>query len=293
MNIFITGGTGFIGSHIVSKLVGDGHNLLLLSRKPKDEDGIIIGGLSNVGGWIEEVRIFKPDVTIHMAWEDIPNYNEETSIKNLNYGVDLITSIAKIGCKKIIVTGSCWEYERTIGCLNETMPINPSKPFTRKKHMLHKIGQQVAKVYDMDFIWTRLFYVYGPGQKPHSLIPHIINSIKSGKKLEINTPYSKNDFVYVEDVADAISQLASNGRNGTYNIGSGYSTEIKELIDLVYQHISPKEHFITTVERPRSIVDFWADISKMRTIGWAPKTSIEEGFKNTVNFYQKQQGEVG
>lgn len=277
MKIFITGGTGFIGKHVADKLAKDGHKLLLLSREARSAHDTIISNLSDIASWVEDVRIFNPDVIIHMAWEGIPDYSKEMSTKNLNYGLDLVSVAARIGCKKIIATGSCWEYERTIGELTETMPTFSSKPFTTAKSVLCTGGLQLAGAYGIDFIWTRLFYVYGPGQKEHSLIPHIINTIKMGKKLEIKTPYSKNDFVHVKDVANAISLLVTKGKSGIYNIGSGHSTEIKEVIDLVYQHVDPGNRFETTIEKPQDLIDFWADISKMNALGWVPKTNIKEG----------------
>ena len=297
MKVFVTGGTGFIGSHVVSKLIDEGHNLLLLQlvgevvKSYPQTVNVVKGDLSNINNWIEEVRAFNPDITIHMAWEGIPNYDEQTSNRNLKYGLDLIKTLGEIGCKRIIATGSCWEYGKKTGEISEDLEINPSNPFTIAKNTLREKGRGIAKENNMEFIWIRFFYVYGPGQKNHSLIPHIINSMQAGNKPEVKTPYSKNDFVYVEDVAEAISDILNRGKGGEiYNIGSGYSTEIKKIIELVYKHYMPDEKYIPTVEKPmgNDIVDFWADVSKIKNeIKWEAKTTIEEGVEKTINYFEE------
>ncbi|GAG14565.1 unnamed protein product, partial [marine sediment metagenome] len=207
-------------------------------------------------------------------------------------GLKLIKTLGEIGCKRIIVTGSCWEYGKKTGEISEDIEINPSNPFTIAKNTLREKGREIAKENNMEFIWIRFFYVYGPGQKNHSLIPHIINSTQAGNKPEIKTPYSKNDFVYVEDVAKAISDILNRGKGGEiYNIGSGYSTEIKKIIELVYKHYMPDEKYIPAIEKPMGddVVDFWADVSKIKKeIKWEAKTSIEEGVEKTINYFEKK-----
>jgi UDP-glucose 4-epimerase len=243
MNIFITGGTGFIGQHVTQQLIRDGHTLLLLCLEHEElpqsakKATIIRGDLSTIECWKKDVEGFGPQATVHMAWEGIPNYDFKNSAKNLIYGLNFITMLAEIGCPRVLCTGSCWEYGQKTGELHEDSPVKPSNPFTTAKQALHMMGREIAREKNMEFIWTRLFYVYGPGQKSHSLIPHIINSIRSGDHPNIKTPNSRNDFVYVEDAARAISILSTTEPKGEiYNIGSGYSTEIADIINMVYRY---------------------------------------------------------
>ncbi|GAG07973.1 unnamed protein product, partial [marine sediment metagenome] len=171
MRVFVTGGTGFIGSHVVNKLIDEGHDLLLLVLEGEAVKSytqnvtVIKGDLSNIKKWNEELRYFSPDIAIHMAWEGIPNYDEQTSNRNLEYGLDLIKILGEIGCKRIIATGSCWEYGKKTGEISEDIEINPSNPFTIAKNALREKGIEIAKENNMEFIWVRFFYVYGPGQK--------------------------------------------------------------------------------------------------------------------------------
>jgi UDP-glucose 4-epimerase len=296
MNIFVTGGTGFIGHHVVTRLVEDGHTVLLLcpeeecvpSTLTSQSIQIIRGNLRDMDPWKNDIENFNPHATVHMAWEGIPNYDYKTSTMNLLYGLKLITMLAEKGCKKILATGSCWEYGQKTGKLTEEAPAKPTNAFTAAKYSLYLLGKEIAKENNMELVWTRLFYVYGPGQKSHSLIPHIVDSIYYGKKLDIKTPRNKNDFVYVEDVANAISLLLSKKTKwDLYNIGSGYSTEIVDIINDVYEQLGYKKRFHLSDRTASSAdfpIDFWADITRIYSdVGWVPQCGISKGIKKTVD----------
>ncbi len=295
MRVFVTGGTGFIGSHVVKELQSEENALLLLSRQAKTNlslleipnVGIVQGDLSDIEKWKDEVEQFKPQAAIHMAWESLPNYDAKTSIRNLNYGLNLIRMLAESGCKSVICTGSCWEYGQQSGKLHEDVILKPSNAFTAAKNALHWVGREIAKEYDMHFIWTRLFYVYGPGQRETSLIPYIINCVRKNEKPEIKTPLTRNDFIYVEDVARAISAIVKQPqKDGVYNIGSGYSTSVQQVIKIVYNEFNVQ---YSGADAPQndSFVDFWADISKIKSdTGWEPEINIDEGIRRTINCYR-------
>ena len=300
MNIFVTGGTGFIGQHVTQQLINDGHNLLLVcleneeipqSVKKSKKITIIRGELSTIEHLKKDLEDFGPQATVHMAWEGIPNYDYKTSTKNLIYGLKLITLLSEMGCQRVLCTGSCWEYGQKSGKLSENSLVKPSNIFAAAKHSLHLMGREIAREKNMEFIWTRLFYVYGPGQKNHSLIPSIIHAILSNSHPAIKTPHSRNDFVYVDDVATAISLLISTKMNGeVYNIGSGYSTEILEIINRIYQEYYGDKAFpVPSITSNDAVsTNFWADISQMKKdVNWEPIYNIEKGIKKTIEYYKK------
>lgn len=297
MRVFVTGGTGFIGTHVVKELQGEENTLLLLTRRPKTNPSlldipktvdIVQGDLSDIDKWKDEVEQFKPQAAIHMAWESLPNYDAKTSIKNLNYGLNLITMLAEMGCKSVIGTGSCWEYGQQSGIIHEDVILKSTNAFTAAKNALHWLGREMAKEYNMHFIWTRLFYVYGPGQRETSLIPYLINCVRKSKKPEIKTPLARNDFIYVEDVARAISALIKQPqKEGVYNIGSGSSTSVQQIVEIVCNRFNfPYGCIVPNNPTNNSVVDFWADISKIKSdTGWEPQTSIKDGIQKTIDYY--------
>jgi nucleoside-diphosphate-sugar epimerase len=294
MRIFVTGGTGFLGSHVVRELHGEGHALLLLSRQSESafskmpNIGIVQGDLSDSANWENRVKRFKPQVAIHMAWASLPDYDARTSIGNLNYGLNLIALLAESGCESVICTGSCWEYGQQAGMLREDIALKPYNAFSAAKNALHWVGREIAREHGMHFIWTRIFYVYGPGQRGTSLIPHIIDCVRKGENPEIKTPWDKNDFVYVEDVARAVSAIVGAPQtDGVYNIGSGSSTSIQKVVEIVCNKFKFPGQCGTLIDRTISpAVDFYSDISKIRSdIGWEPKIGIGEGIGKTIDYY--------
>ena len=246
MRIFITGGTGFIGRPTVLELQKCGHQLLLLAPESRRESSERFGGrgipltkgdLGNPKKWEVAVKRFRPEAALHMAWEGLPDYGEDISEKNLIQGLRFYRLLGKIGCKKVVTTGSCWEYGIRQGKLSEDMPLHPFNAFSAAKNALHWFGECIAGDYDMQFIWTRLFFVYGPGQRKESLIPYLISCKKMGIKPEIKNPNKGNDFIYVNDIALALGILLEKrikGSGVTYNIGAGRLISNVKVLNTVY-----------------------------------------------------------
>lgn len=281
MKIFITGGTGFIGKHIVEKLKEDKDNELFLLSK----------NLADIINWKKEVEDFGPNATIHLAWEGLPDHSAKTSIKNLKYSLDLMNMLAEIGCKIFLSTGSCLEYGPQSGKLAEDISLKDLNAFTAAKNCLCQLGQEIAKENNTRFIWARLFYVYGPGQKEGSLIPYLINCAKNGKIPEIKNPLAKNDFIYVGDIAEALVLfLKKCKKSGVYNIGSGKLTGVSKIIEIVSNHFGIKKQYKNIKPKSTDTLhnNFYADIAKIKKeIGWEPKVGIQEGIKKTIDYYGK------
>lgn len=293
MKIFVTGGTGFIGKFLLPKLNKEKNELLILTRNPNNLNGskniaYVEGDLSNIDKWKDEVEEFKPEAAIHLAWEGIPDYSSQNSIKNLKYSLDLIQLLAKVGCRKILATGSLWEYGEQEGKLSEEMQVIPFNAFAVAKNSLNWMGTEFAKENNMIFLWTRLFYVYGPGQKNNSLIPYLISCTKMNKRPKIRNPNAQNDFIYVEDVADAICKIVLKCRTSeVFNIGSGKLTSVQYIIEKIFNSLGIKAGIkIGEKEQLDSLQSAYADISKIRKeTGWVPKVNIDEGIKKTLEAF--------
>ena len=138
----------------------------------------------------------------------------------------------------------------------------------------------------MAFIWTRLFYVYGPSQQPKALIPHIIRCAKDHKQPNIRNPKAKNDFIYVEDVADALCAILKKcNESNTYNIGSGKLTSVSYIMNYIFDRLHIKKDFkkVQSQSKDAAFNYAFADISKIKKeIGWEPKISVEEGILKTI-----------
>ncbi|MEK7169296.1 MAG: NAD(P)-dependent oxidoreductase [Patescibacteria group bacterium] len=299
MKIFITGGSGFIGSHLVPKLLTRKHKLLLLSRKRSGRVGkspsSIKGDLKNINGWKNKLKKFRPDAVIHLAWEGLENYDFSAgvSLGNMMNSLNLISVAAELGCKKFLSVGSCWEYGDGKGSLKESASLLPPAhvlDFVIAKRTIQAMGEQIALQNKMQFLWPRLFFAYGPGQKSRTLIAHLVRSFGNGVMPEVKNKSGANDFVYIDDVVEALVKILEKSKKPSviYNVGSGRLTSVAEVVKEVYENLNlPAPKWSVKKVRSRG---FYANISKIKKeLGWKPKTGISEGVKKTVEYFSKKQ----
>lgn len=292
MKIFITGGTGFLGKPLVKKLLSEKHELLVLKRKdekiPKEflrsKIKFVTGELQNIHKLLPKIKKFKPDTGIHLAWEGIPSADLELNLKNLNGGLNCLQTLAKAGVKRIFVAGSCHEYGEPGKKVNENSPLNPFNALYATKTALYFLGSKIAEARGMKFVWGRIGFIYGPGQREASLIPYLLNSIQKNEEPILRNPKGGNDFIYVDDVANAISTLIKKknlGVNEVYNIGSGEITGVMEIVKIIYKEAKlPVPKHLKDIKKPEG---FWMDIKKIKKhTGWKPKFNLEKGIKQII-----------
>ncbi len=293
MRIFITGGTGFVGKSIVKRLMV-GNSLLLLIRnknnkflqdiKNNKKIEVIIGSLKDIKKHKNAIKKFRPDTAIHLAWENIPDFSPEQSLKNLIYGVNLLNVLIESKCRHVLVAGSCWEYGKNrFGKLTEKFTAEPYNSFTAAKIALFCMGEGLAIKNNIKLTWARLFYVYGPGQRKESLIPYLINCKRNGITPKINNLHTKNDFVFVDDAARATELLIKKSNGGIYNIGSGRAISAKRIAEII------SDHKIKSKVSQKKDRYFYADISKIKNeTGWNPQTTIRQGIAKVCEYSNEQ-----
>lgn len=280
--IFITGGSGFIGQHLVRHLAEQGHDLLLLTNSRQvpsvGRAEVITGNLANIKDLEQAIESFKPDAAIHLAWQGIPDYGIQQSLANLFQGISLMQTLANVGCNHVLYTGSLWEYAANEGKVAEDSPLSNDNPFKAAKNALNMIAQHIAAEAGITFVWTRLFYVYGPGQKASSLLPNLIRAARSGETLPIRNPFSKHDFVYVGDVANALSLLVNSEKTGTYNVGSGDLTPIYKLVNTTLEELNLESPFAKLADDGSKGIS--ADLTRIiGAVGWEPKVDLLDGIR--------------
>ena len=178
MKVLITGITGFIGQRLLPHL-GLADEVFVICRKPvtglPGNVSVIEADLNEPGGLFNRLRTIRPDVCVHLAWEGIPDFGFDVSLRNLDRSLALWRHLVEeCGCSKIIATGSCWEYGKSFGVCQEDDKTLTDSYFTWAKHSLADFGMMLASKHEISFIWTRIFYAYGPGQRHGSLIPMMV-----------------------------------------------------------------------------------------------------------------------
>lgn len=283
--ILITGATGFIGKYVVDKLLSDEQELLLIVKNKnkyevKLNEIVIEGNLQFVDCLAEQLKQYRIDTCVHLAWEGIPDYSFEMSRKNINYGMNVLCLCRILKIKHLIITGSCWEYENPIGCISTNYKLGSENSFKAAKNALYMIAHSFCRENGIILNWMRLFYVYGPGQREGSLIPYVIKCFREDMRPKLNGIYNRNDFIYVRDVADAIAKVSQTTMYPELlNCGSGYSSEVLEVVRIIARNMK-KDFDETLYEKSGNELDFYADAEEMfRDYGWKNSIDLDYGIQ--------------
>jgi nucleoside-diphosphate-sugar epimerase len=226
---------------------------------------------------------FSPEVFVHLAWEGIPDFSLQKCLDNLNYQIKFFQQLDKFSqLSKVIGAGTCLEYGDKRGICFEHESINPNSYFSWAKQSLSKYLQLFFQTKDIDFIWFRIFYAYGPGQRAAALIPTIINDYSLGSKPNIKNPSAENDFIYIDDVVDAfVRAIESRDANGIFNLGSGTATAVATIDAIVRREI--QAGYDSEVKYDVNGLASLASTALIhRVLDWSPQVNLTDGIRRTI-----------
>jgi len=294
MRVLITGGAGFIGSHLADRLLARGDEVLVidnlatgkkenLSSNPKLEfvedtiaDRAVVEGL---------FERFAPDHVIHAAasYKDPNDWNEDVLTNALGSSYVVGAAVAR-EVKRLVYfqTALCY------GLLPKEQPITLDHPLDpESSYAISKTaGEQYIQLSGIDYVSFRLANAYGP-RNVSGPLPTFYQRLTAGKKCFVMD--TRRDFIYIDDLVDLVLMaLDGRGESGIYHASSGSDYSIKELFDLTVDALGitldePVE------ERPRGADDAYTiliDPSKtVATYGWRPETALSQGVPRTVSWY--------
>jgi nucleoside-diphosphate-sugar epimerase len=297
MRVFLTGATGFVGRAATLELTRRGHEVLALTRSP-EAAAALLPGVQLLGGALAEpeallapVSRFAPEALLHLAWEGLPDYSQAVSERNVDLGLAAFALGQQAGARHLVATGSCWEYAARQGMLAEDAPLKWDQPFPAAKNRLREQGHAQTRMNDRDgetaFTWLRLFFVYGPGQRPASLLPSLVAQARGGLAPSLRNPANRNDFIHVDDVALACAlALEKRPAGGVYNVGSGAPARVADVARMVYTALGREELLADLEAQARAQApteDFWADTTRLAAdTGFAPRISLREGVEDML-----------
>lgn len=242
MKVVVTGGSGFIGNHVVSELLQRGLEVLVVGRdinKVKQQE------------WFDRVEFIKVDISktlpdqafkkisaanklIHLAWDGLPNYMDLIHFEEtLMFQYNFLKTIIHLGVKDITITGTCFEYGLKNGCLTTDMPSDPQNPYALAKDTLRKTLEHLQKKINFKLKWIRLFYMYGKGQSEKSILSQLDRAIENGDKIfNMSGGEQLRDYLPVEEVARFITEICLNENySGLVNCCSGVPISIRNLVE--------------------------------------------------------------
>ena len=266
--IHLIGSEGFIGKAV--KKQSSENNLKLICWSHTFRNSSNFFDLYNKSSW-DNLLKSKPKKVILLSWPNLPNYNEKFHLtKNLVSYINLVEKLLDNGVEKLVFSGTCYEYGLQNGNLKEDYPTEPINLYAISKDCLRRTIKNMCERANVKWCWLRIFYPYGDGQNPNSLIPSLEKSIKEKKAFfEMSSGTQIRDFVKVENVAQQLISLAISPKsNGIYN---GCSGNPKTLYDIVENKIKDSKSKIIIKtgiypDRDDEPKAFWGDINKISNL---------------------------
>ena len=249
MRVFITGGTGFIGSYLVKELLRDGHEVLCLKRTTSNlyrlEDfNSDIEWINTTEEWKSRFKEFKPSVVFNLAWDGVSAAERVLwgkQVGNILFQQTLLDLALETGVKKFVGTGSQSEYGAFEGTIDETFPANPKTAYAATKLACLDILRSFCEINSIEWYWFRVFPQFGPYESTTWLIPSLIKAMCTDDHIDMTPGEQQLPYLYVGECARAIaSPVHSDNESGIYNICANNPQPLKSLVTKIRNKVNPK-----------------------------------------------------
>lgn len=287
----VTGGAGFIGSHLCAALASAGLVVHSASRRPAGGDARIRHWQVDLADWPAAHDCFasiKPDYVFHLSShvKGAPDLEHvlPTFRGNLQSTVNLLAAATELGCRRCVLTGSFMEPADPSG-----MP-TPTSPYAAAKWASAAYGRMFRALYSLPIATARVFMVYGPGQQDDTkLVPYTIQSLLNGEQPRITSGRRMVDWIYVGDVVDGFLRLAfaPDADGLTVDLGSGSMISTADLVEKICRLMNTdiRPQIGALADRPLEPTGAADVAATRRLIGWSPATTLDEGLRRTIASY--------
>ena len=303
--ILVTGGAGFIGSHLVDRLVSEGHKVVVV-------DDLSAGKLrnQNKGAVFYHASVSDPALTEvfererpyvvchHAAQVGVANSMKDPvgdAAVNVLGSVRLLELSRQYGVEKFIFASPANNLYGDVQYLpcDEAHPINPDTPFGLSKRVAEEYVVLYSQMYRLNYVILRFGNIFGPRQNftgGSGVVSIFIKTMMEGKQPRIfGDGEQARDFLYVDDAVEA-NILAIEGGRGVYNVGAGESTSINRLFEALKEILRYKWRPIYGPARPGEVRNISLDSARIANeLGWKPKVDLTEGLERTVDYFRSSE----
>ncbi len=298
----VTGATGFIGAHLVRRLVDLGMDVTcLLRREPtsQEQHGALAGTrlvIAESPDWLQHSKTFSSmsaDVVFHLAAAGVlpgKDQPEATIDRNVSLMTGLLRAVSQWPLKKFIYTGSCSEYGPSESTpLTEDSPLLPNSVYGASKAAAFLCGRALSIQNGVPFCNLRLFGVYGPGEASQRLTAYLIRQLSRGQPVELTGGEQQRDFLFVDDVVDALvcaAELPAGTEPDTLNVCSAILTSVREMVLEIARQLNASPDLLLWRAKPYRADESMFIVGSSRRIleqtSWRPKTSLARGISATI-----------
>jgi dTDP-6-deoxy-L-talose 4-dehydrogenase (NAD+) len=278
MKVLVTGATGFIGRHLVPELLRRDIHVIASSRSAEK---------ARLFSWFPEVEYVpfeiasdatpdvacfgRPDVLLHLAWGELGDFSSPLHIDRLLPAhLKFLTAMIDAGLKQCVVAGTCLEYGKNEGVLRESDPPRPEIGYAIAKEELRRSLMNIRGDSRFRLRWIRLFYLYGRGQNPKSLLAQLDRALERGDEVFDMSPGDQlRDYLPVENAAELIARIALNVRfDGIVNCCSGEPITVRDLVEMRLRELHGDIRLnLGKLPYPEyEAKSFWGDVSRLREV---------------------------
>ncbi|MDX8392429.1 MAG: NAD(P)-dependent oxidoreductase [Mariprofundaceae bacterium] len=296
--VVVTGANGFIGRHTLSLLANAGFEVHALCRSGQSEP-------------LERVRWHTLDLMddnavdallndlqathlLHLAW-----YTEHGKFwhadENLNWiacSLHLLACFARHGGKRVVMAGSCAEYDWQYGhCTEEQTPCHANTLYGVCKHALHQVAAAFCLQHDVSLAWGRVFFLYGPNETASRFVPLVINGLLRQQSVPCSDGHQLRDFMHVADVGAAFAALLASDLTGAVNIASGEPFTLRAIGEKMMRNIGGdgRVDFGALPNRRDDPDVLTADVSRLyNELGWKPFFSLQSGLADSIAWWRSK-----
>jgi UDP-glucose 4-epimerase len=298
--ILITGVAGFIGNHIALSFSQKKQHVFGIDIRPQEEIPLIDRYLSlklpsdDIG---TVIRDYQPDICIHCAGPSSVYYSVKNPVTDFNAcalaTLNLLDAMRQNspGCKIVFLSSAAVYGNSITPSIGEDHPLTPISPYGFHKRIAEEICKEYAVVYGLKTACVRIFSAYGPGLKRQVLWDICRKAIMQPELILEGTGNETRDFVHVADIVSAINIIAEKGLfiGEVYNVASGRETLIRDLANLLLKSLNKPGCIRFNGDIAASIPHKWkADISKLRSMGYIPEITLENGIEGYVKWVRKE-----
>ena len=304
-SLLLTGGSGFIGSHLAERLIEENYELIILKRSfsstwrinsliEEKPENLVLFDIDK--SKLEDVfNNYSVEGIFHLATAYINNPTHEeilTIVKsNIEFPTELLDLTVKNDIKYFINTGTFFEYSLDNLPLNEYSKICPQDFYSTSKVSFEEILKYYYNEYDFHASTLKLYTPYGPRDDETKIIPYLIINTLKQQEIKINNPQHRLDIVHVYDIVDAYIKLKDNILKfkdyETFNVAKDINYSLDEIFSYIKFNLNlEKEMKIDEKEIP-----MFSNPEKIKnTLNWEPKIDINKGIANTIDYYRNKYG---
>ena len=282
MKIVVTGANGFLGSNFIKKLQNEKHEICSIIRSTINP--------------FEKILEFEPDVVVHFAWDGGNNYESVSDVKqfdNVINGIELLNTLNMLSKKpKFVGIGSFSEYGNLKHPAIETDIEYPNNLYGLSKYTFKNYSEILCEKFNMNWLWVRPCYTYGPGDVSTRLIPKVIKTIINNQKLELDSCNKIIDYLYIDDFTNYLYTLViGDNTNGIYNLCSGNQYNLKEVINTICKLMNSSNYITFNTNPSRNLTSPIICVYKYKIKKYSKITKLTEltsGLNKTINYYKNE-----